>query len=581
MAAYAKVSASLGFKNFSTKKAERDILFVNQTQHSNEHLAFSSQHLQQTKKEQGFKNIELKTLENIELLQTLKAEGYKNPLLFNSFKASFLTALNKFQSKFKQHLKNPQLFYSYYASLFYSTSMHITEEGKSYKNPLLFSSKFARLKEGRGELWRLKRCKRVYWEFFKDKPRPQPVLVCPLRPKSSRLPLPLWLLKVKEGGADDNSLSTPNSLDSRYLQLPLNCWNLPLEEKPQPNREVKENNAVIVENKAEFTINDQAVNVLSCSLNTDDRSFCWQCSISIYYEDYQQLQLDERNIIKAKINNYEWVFRLEDVKTVRSFNSFTVELTGRSPTAELGADYASRLSGFIESELYARQVVEQLLDYSEFSLKDWPMEGNNLLIANTVELNDKSPLAVITELAAANAGFVETLRNGYEFIVKPRYKVKAWEIAGTEADLLLPISHITEISTERQINSEYNAVRIAGNEEGLLVYRAEQDRSKEASIQQSPLYTEFQQMREKGIEILSDSGKHQKHSIKTYLGNADLVSIGAELDYVPLAELGEIWEIKGEKIKGFIRGIALNLMLDNEALKIEQTLELDEYISDS
>ena len=118
-------------------------------------------------------------------------------------------------------------------------------------------------------------------------------------------------------------------------------------------------------------------------------------------------------------------------------------------------------------------------------------------------------------------------------------------------------------------------MRIAGYSEGLLVYRQEQDRSKEASIMQSPLFTHFQQMREKGIEVLSDSGKHQRHGIKTWLGTAN----SKDLDNMPLAELGDIWEIRGENIKGIIRGISLNLMLDNEALKIEQSLELDEYVS--
>ena len=560
------VATSLGFKNFRTKQAGLSIAIKQESKKNNEHLAFSNKRLKEVAKAQRFLETQNFNLATTEKIRSLEGRALKNPLLFQSLETGFKVGLNQYQSLFKEHLKNPELFYLFAKGDKFGVglSYHLSFFSFHLKNPDLHSSKWARLREGRGELWRLKRCKLIKWAFFKEKPEKPINLVCPIRPPSSKLPLPLFTEK--------------ELLDSRYLPLPLDCWNYPLivnPPQPKPNKEIKENNAVIIENTAEFSINNQPINALSCSLNTDDRSFCWQCSLSIFYEDYQKLDLAEKNIIKVKINGYEWVFRLEDVKTVKRFNSFTVELTGRSPTAELGADYASRLSGFVDSQLYARQVIEQLLNFSEFSLTDWLVNEFNLLEANSVELNDKSPLAVISELATANAGFVETLRNGYEFVIKPRYKVKAWEIAETPADLSIPLSHITELSTERQVNSEFNAVRIAGNSEGLLVYRQEQDRSKEAPITQSPLFTHFQQMREKGIEILSDSGKHQKHGVKTWLGTANST---AE-DNMPLAELGDIWEIRGEGIKGIIRGISLNLMLDNEALKIEQSLEIDEYIS--
>lgn len=334
---------------------------------------------------------------------------------------------------------------------------------------------------------------------------------------------------------------------------------------------------MILENSAEFKINGKIINALSCSLSTSDSSFCWQVNLSIFYQDYLNIEVGKNKPkLEVNINGYNWVFLLEEAKTVRRFNSYTVEFTGRSPTAELGADYASRLSVFFSSQLYARQIAENLLEFSAFTVKDW-LASDYLIPALSLDLSDKSPLAVISELASAGAGFIETERSGYSLIIKPRYPAKGWEIAETAANVSLPTSHITELSTERLVNPEFNAVRIAGNQKGLLVYRQEQDRSKEAPIVQSPLYTEeLPQMREKGIEILSDSGKHQRQEIKTFLSHKE----DKAEDAIPLAELGEIWEIRGEDIKGIIRGISLNLMLDNEALKIEQSLTIDdEYVN--
>lgn len=569
---YKKVSVSFGFKNAKTNKTALNQCFQQISHQNNETLAFIKADNSNIAKSQNFSPTHSDTLKTVELFKNRNSKEFKKSLLFSVNVSSFAANLNSFQSLFKEYLTNPELFYLFLANKRINAGLtfHLSPFTSHLSSPVLHSTLWVRLREGRGELWRLKRCRLIKWAFFKERPKPELVLVCPLRPPSSKLPLPLF---IKKGELSPSTFNLNEPRDARYLPLPLTCWNYP-NNLETPNRLIKENHAMILQNAAEFKINGETVNVLSCSLSTADSSYCWQVSLSIYHEDYLKLNLEDENKIEVKINNYDWLFLLEDVKLRRSFNSFTVELTGRSPSAALGADYAEVLNGFFPTELYARQIMDNLLEFSAFSIKSFDTE-DYLIPANTLDLSDKSPLAVISALASASGGFVETDRLGYELKIKPRYPVKAWEVAETAANVSLPTSHITELATERLVKTYYNAVRVAGNTEGTLVYREGEDRKNEAPIVQSPLFTEFQQRRAKGIEILSDSGKHQSQEFKTLLGDA----LNLKEDSVPLAELGEIWEIRGEGIKGIIRGISLNLTLDNEALKVEQTLTLDEYIN--
>ena len=71
----------------------------------------------------------------------------------------------------------------------------------------------------------------------------------------------------------------------------------------------------------------------------------------------------------------------ENFSDSRQFPTKNYTVSGRSLTAKLGADYAKNQIGVVTQALYARQIVEAQLRYTDFKLGDW-MASNWLIHAN-------------------------------------------------------------------------------------------------------------------------------------------------------------------------------------------------------
>ena len=108
---------------------------------------------------------------------------------------------------------------------------------------------------------------------------------------------------------------------------------------------------------------------------------------------------------------------------------------------------------------------------------------------------------------------------------------------------------------------------------GALVWREGTDQTPEAALREHALYTDETAHRAAGIHALSETGTHKIETVTLPW---------AEKYQLPLASLGAVWAFteNGSTWQGVIKGIQVEVTLDNNAPVVTQTLTIDRYMGD-
>lgn len=395
-----------------------------------------------------------------------------------------------------------------------------------------------------------------------DEPPPSPIVnACRIRPPSSRLPLSLTRKR--------------NGLPSSQLPLPLMCWH---DQSPEFIPDLR---SYIVLNTVTATIGGIAIDPIDFDFKCDMSGYCWQGGINITDGEYQKIRakLDvERGnepLVIVTTNNHSFAFIAEDITRNRKFASYSYNISGRSITAKLGADYANaqggNAGGMIDQSLYASQIVQQQLANTgiildRFDVKDW------LIPANTYSVTGKTPIAVIGDIAKACGGFIYSDPLAAKLSILPRWRKLAWELATATPELVVPTGVMASISDKKRSNPRYNTVLLIGSH-SANVYRNLQGLDRQAPIDSNALYTDRDCVVAQGQAILSDSGTHIDYSIQMRM---------ADKYNIPLAMPSSIWQVsdpdpKDRAWNGVVQGVALRVKRDNDAITVWQNVTIDRY----
>ncbi len=386
-------------------------------------------------------------------------------------------------------------------------------------------------------------------------PPEPPTRHCQVRLPSSRLPLRFQRKNT--------------AFLSSALPLALQCWH---DDEPLivPNL-----GAYIVHNTISANIAGIAISPLSFSIKTDMNSYCWQGSVQITAKDYAKikakLDVEQGNepLITVNINGHLFTLIAEEQSLSRQFLNHSYSLSGRSVTARLGADYAQTQNGLLDQVNYASQIVQQQLNGLSISVDEWII-ADWLIPENVYSVQNKTPIAVINDIAQACGGFLTSHANEPKLSLKQKWKSPAWEIATATPDVVINLDVIRQINEQKKIQSRYNTVTLTGLKEGGIVYRQRENRQHDAPTLDNPLFTDRDCFVPMGIKVLSDSGTHIEYSIT--LRWADKYNL-------PLAKLGEIWQVNDidGAWKGIITGVQVDVKVEQDVPTIWQTINIDRY----
>lgn len=389
-----------------------------------------------------------------------------------------------------------------------------------------------------------------------EPPPVKPISSCRLRPSSSELPL--RMSRQRRG------------LLSSNLPLSLTCWH------DDPPLSIPNLRSYIVHNVITATIGGIVVDPISCGINTDMDSYCWQGNIGITAKDYAKIKakLDvpqgSEPMVNVEVNGLAFSFIAENQQRNRQFANHSHSLSGRSITARLGADYALSQGGLIGQASFVSQIAAQQLNGLSVSILDWGI-NDWLVPADAYSVAGKTPIAVLVDIAKAGGGFIMSDLSQPTISLRPRWKSAAWDMATATPDVIVPIDVMRQISDQKRINPRYNIVLLNSDTQGAKVFRTTQARNAEAPSQDHPLYTDRDAMIPAGTSILSDSGIHADYTLKLRL---------ADKYNIPLAVLGDVWQVNDPEgaWRGIVTGVSADIDKDNDAPTVWQTVNIDRYL---
>ncbi len=331
----------------------------------------------------------------------------------------------------------------------------------------------------------------------------------------------------------------------------------------------------VMNNLATLTrVSDSApIQAKSLSLSCDMDSWGWQLNAGL--DVGQDIALVDPSVagpveVEAVINGHTWRAQVDGWNNNRVFSGSGRRAVGRSLSAELAAPGATPLTYVEASQRTARQLAEDVLLNSgwtlDWQLVDWLVPGGILSVEN------QTPMQVLKRIAESSGGFVYTHMETATIHILPRWSAMPWEFATATPDMIIPESMIESIGSDWQPRPAYNAAFVSGTVDGgksAKITRSGTAGDKAAGMVTEPLLTAIESLTAKGKAVLAESG------------DRFLVRLVMPLFTPPetpgVLLPGMLIEISGDQSwKGLVLSNSVSAVW-NRALVVRQTVELVKY----
>lgn len=268
----------------------------------------------------------------------------------------------------------------------------------------------------------------------------------------------------------------------------------------------------------------------------------------------------------ATVNGTPFYVFPENISRERVFGNASIKVSGRGRNAVLAAPYAPVMSFTNAEARTARQLMDDVLTLNGvplgwtvyWGLTDWHVPAGTFALQGTW-------IEALTAIAGAAGAYLVPDRVSQGFSVRPRYPAVPWAWEAVTPDVVLPVDAVVRESMRWIEKPAYNRVFVAGQAVGVLarVTRAGTAGDSLAPMVVDPLITEAAAARQRGISILSDSGRQIEVSLRLpVLGETGIIEPGAFVEYQDgsLARLGlvrstrveagwpEVWQTLGVEI---------------------------------
>ncbi len=226
--------------------------------------------------------------------------------------------------------------------------------------------------------------------------------------------------------------------------------------------------------------------------------------------------------VYAYINGNEFRFFVEKVTRNRQFAQSTVSISGRGIACELDAPFAAAVQRTNATEMTAQQLIDAALEYTTYTqswnITDWLIPAGAFSALST-------PAAVAAAVAQASGSVLQADWSGRILRMMPRYPVKPWDWAGATPEYVIPASIAQTESVEWLEKPDYNVVYVSGVSQGVIgqVKITGTAGDKPAPMVTDPLITHADAARQRGITILSDTGR--KASMQISMPILDTVGV--------------------------------------------------------
>lgn len=333
----------------------------------------------------------------------------------------------------------------------------------------------------------------------------------------------------------------------------------------------------LVSNSASLTLvaTGQALEASAISVAIDPDSWAWELRATLLGEASIAAVRDAAQPVEveAEINGHIWRGVLDGWSRDRQWGNLpTATLSARSLAAYLGAPHAQPRSYAESQTRTAQQLAEQELPLGwtlDWQIDDWLIEPEAWHYTN------RTPIEAITAIATAAGAVVQAHPSEPRLIIAPRYSAPHWAWSGETPDVTLPLDVLTRLGSEYRPSDPLNGVYVSGETTGVLalVKRTGTAADRQGEMIVDPLITRQAPARGRGIAVLSASGEQTRESLALPVAT-DIAGLLATGQLVRIDPDGSDW-------RGLVRAVSVSARLNNDALVVEQTAELERHLEET
>lgn len=276
----------------------------------------------------------------------------------------------------------------------------------------------------------------------------------------------------------------------------------------------------------------------SMSMSLDVDSWTWSFSASVPGYALPDIEPEDGVpvAVQATINGTPYRFIVESIARERTFGRNDLRVGGRGRAAVLDAPYAPIMSFSNEFGRTAEQLMNDILTDNGVPL-GWTVEWNpdDWNVPAGVFNHQGSYISAMNSVAGSIAAYLQPHNTDETLRVLSRYPVAPWEWAGVTPDFELPAAVMSRESIEWRDKPRYNRVYVMGQQAGVngRVTRAGTAGDYLAPSIVDPLITQAAAARQRGIAVLSDTGRIATVGLRLpVLAETGIIAPGSFVKYV-------------------------------------------------
>lgn len=269
---------------------------------------------------------------------------------------------------------------------------------------------------------------------------------------------------------------------------------------------------IVINSASLRRVSDNAlIPTYSLSLSLDASSWSWGFDASIPMEAQALVEPTTGPVeLLATINGTSFRLLAENLSRERSFGRATMRVSGRGRNAILDAPYAPTMTFQNTIERTAQQLAGDVLTFNgvpmpwavQWGLTDW-------LVPAEVFTHQGTHISALNAIAQAAGGYLQPHRTEQTLRILPRYPQAPWNWGSVTPDFQLPSDVTVRESIQWTDKPQFTRAFVSGQQQGVLGQVTRQGTAGDlvAPMVTDPLITAADAARQRGISILSDTGR--------------------------------------------------------------------------
>lgn len=265
---------------------------------------------------------------------------------------------------------------------------------------------------------------------------------------------------------------------------------------------------IMTEQNIQFkrVVDNEPVAIVNGSFGIDKNSWSWTFSGTIPSEaELNKIKPNPEGEVEVEltVNGYVFTFLIDGYKKNYQWGKGTYNVTGKSTSCVLGSPYSTIETKIVEN-LTAEQIISTTLQDTGWTY-DWQLTSLPWYIGDQVSFYNKTKIEIISIVAKAIGGMVQTHPNDKKIILKKKMPVSPSEFASATPDEVCLKEYIS-LGADYYAKPKYDNIIVSGSTHSVTVRRYNTSGLRSAPEVVEPLLISQNLCVERGTAELNEEG---------------------------------------------------------------------------